>query len=121
MSRIFIILSVLVLASCSESLDIKLEPEVNVYLSNDNDKIIRLTQKDKEYGSLNKWLDDHRSGWYPTSGRYPGGAYIKSGEYGIQVTETHVVLYSTTHSEPRSIYIQKIGKDKLDGIRNIGK
>ena len=121
MRRIFIILSVLVLVGCSESLDIQLEPEVNVFLSNDSEKKIRLTPKDKEYGNLNEWLREHRSGWYPTSGRYPGGVYIKSGIYGIQITETHVVLYSTTYSEPRSIYIQKIGKDKLSGIRNIGK
>jgi len=121
MSRIFIILSVLVLVSCSESLDIQLEPEVNVFLSDDSEKIIRLTPKDKEYGNLNEWLREHRSGWYPTSGRYPGGVYIKSGIYGIQITETHVVIYSTTYPEPRSIYIQTIGKGKLSGIRNIGK
>ena len=121
MSRILIILSVLVLVSCSESLDIQLESEVNVFLSNDREQRIRLTQKDKEYAVLNEWLREHRSGWYPTSGRYPGGVYIKSGDYGIQITETHVVLYSTTYSEPRSIYIQKVGKGKLSGMRNIGK
>ena len=121
MSKIFIILSVLVLVSCSESLDIQLESEVNVYLSNDSERKIRLTPQDKEYANLNEWLREHRSGWYPTSGRYPGGVYIKSGIYGIQITETHVVLYSTTYSEPRSIYIQKIGKGKLSGIKNIGK
>ena len=121
MSRIFIILSVLVLVSCSQSLDIQLEPEVNVFLSNDSEQIIRLTPKDKEYGNLNEWLREHRSDWYATSGGYPGGVYIKSGIYGIQITETHVVLYSTTSPEPRSIYIQKIGRDELSGIRNIGK
>ena len=94
---------------------------MNVFLSDDSEKIIRLTPKDKEYGNLNEWLREHRSGWYPTSGRYHGGVYIKSGIYGIQITETDVVLYSTTHTEPRSVYIQKIGKGKLSGIRNIGK
>ena len=121
MRKIFIILSVLVLVSCSESLDIQLEPEVNVFLSNGSEQKIRLTPKDKEYTNLNQWLREHRSSWHPTSGRYPGGVYIKSGIYGIQITETHVVLYSTTHPEPRSIYIQEIGKGKLSGIRNIGK
>jgi len=121
MSRIFIILSALVLVSCSESLDIKLEPEVYVFLSHDREQRMRLTPKDKEYTVLNEWLREHRSGWYPTSGRYPGGVYIKSGDYGIQITERNVVLYSTTFSEPRSIYIQKVGKGKLSGIRNIGK
>lgn len=121
MSRIFIILSLLVLVSCSESLDIQLEREVSVFLSNDPEQRIRLTQKDKEYTVLNEWLNEHRSGWYPTSGRYPGGVYIKTGDYGIQITEVHVVLYSTVYPEPRSIYIQKIGKGELSEIRDIGK
>ncbi len=121
MSRIFIILTVLVLVSCSESLDIQLEPEVNVFLSHDREQRIRLTPKNKEYVALNEWLREHRSGWHPTSGHYPGGVYIKTGNHGIQITEQHVILYSTTHPEPRSIYIQKVGKGKLSGIRNIGK
>lgn len=118
---IFIILSVLVLVGCSQSLDIQLESEVNVYLSNDSERKILLTPQDKEYANLNEWLREHRSGWYPTSGSYPGGVYLKSGIYGIQITETHVVLYSTTYSEPRAIYIQKIGKGKLNGIKKLGK
>ena len=104
--------------SCSESLDIQLESEVNVYISDESERIIRLTPQDKEYINLNEWLRENRSGWYPTSGPYPGGVYIKSGIYGIQITETHVILYSTTYSELRSIYIQKIGRGKLGGIKN---
>lgn len=121
MSKIFIILSVLVLVSCSESLDIQLESEVNVYLSNDRERKIRLTPQDKEYVNLNQWLGEHRSGWHPTSGNYPGGVYIKSGIHGIQITQTHVVLYSTTSSEPRAMYIQKMGRGKLSGVQNLGK
>jgi len=121
MNRIFILLPALVLLSCSESLDIKLESEVNVFLSHDREQTIRLTPKDKEYTVLNEWLREHRSGWYPTSGRYPGGVYIKTGDYGIQITETNVILYSTTYPEPRSMYIQKVAKGKLSEIRNIGK
>lgn len=114
-------MSVLVLVSCSESLDIQLEPEVNVFLSNDSEQRIRLTPKDKEYAVLNEWLREHRSGWYSTSGRYPGGVYIKSGSYGIQITKSHVVLYSTSNPEPKAIYIQKVSKSELSEIRNIGK
>ena len=121
MSRIFIILSVLVLVSCSKSLDIQLDPEVSVFLSNDSEQRIRLTPKDEEYAVLNEWLHEHRSAWYVTSGRYPGGVYVKSGSYGIQITKTHVVLYSTINPEPKAMYIQKIGKGELSGIRNIGK
>ena len=126
MRKVFIILSVLILpvlilVSCSESLDIQLESEVNVYLSNDSERKIRLTPQDKEYANLNEWLRENRSGWHPTSGNYPGGVYIKAGIHGIQITESHVILYSTTYSKPRAIYIQKIGKDKLIGIKNLGK
>ncbi|MCU7796722.1 MAG: hypothetical protein KZQ75_06295 [Candidatus Thiodiazotropha sp. (ex Myrtea spinifera)] len=94
---------------------------MNLFLSNDSEQRIRLTPKDEEHALLNKWLREHRSGWHTTSGRYPGGVYIKSGSYGIQITETHVVLYSTTHPEPKAIYIQPAGKGELSDIRNIGK
>ena len=121
MSRIFIILSLLVIAGCSQSLDIQLEPEVNVFLSDDREKKISLTSKDKAYTTLNEWLREHDSDWYSTSGRYRGGVYIKSGADGIQVTDTHVVLYSTTGSKPKAIYIQTFERDELTEIRNIGK
>ncbi|MCU7852665.1 MAG: hypothetical protein KZQ80_10670 [Candidatus Thiodiazotropha sp. (ex Monitilora ramsayi)] len=121
MSRILIILSALLLAGCSKPLDIQLEPEVHVFLSNGSEQRIRLTPEDKAYAVLNEWLRTHRSGWYSTSGRYPGGVYIKSGDSGIQITDTHVVLYSTTPPKPKAIYIQKIGKGDLREIRNIDK
>ncbi|MCU7807307.1 MAG: hypothetical protein KZQ73_05485 [Candidatus Thiodiazotropha sp. (ex Semelilucina semeliformis)] len=121
MSRILIILSLLVLVGCSKSLDIQLEPEVNLFLSSDGVQKIRLTPEDNEYAVLNKWLREHRSGWYSTSGRYPGGVYIKSGNDGIQITETHVVLYSTTPPKPKAIYIQKVAKGELSEIRSVGK
>lgn len=120
-NRIFIILSVLVLVSCSESLDIQLEPEVYVFTSSVSEQKIQLTPKDEEYAALNEWLSKHRSDWHSTSGRYPGGVYIKSGSYGIQVTETHVILYSTNIPEPKAIFIQKIAKRELSEIRNMGK
>lgn len=121
MSRIFIIISALILVSCTKELDIQLEPEVNVYLSNDSERRIQLTQKDKEYVILNKWLLENRSGWYVTSGRYPGGIYIKSGNYGIQITKTHVVIYSTEGTEPKAIFIQDIKKGELNSVRDVGK
>jgi hypothetical protein len=111
----------MVLVSCSKALDIQLEPEVSVFFSNDTEKRIRLTQKDEEYVILNEWLQENRADWYITSGRYPGGVYVKSGNYGIQITKTHVVIYSTTSHEPKAIYIQGIEKGELSRIRNIGK
>ncbi|MCU7845661.1 MAG: hypothetical protein KZQ93_17660 [Candidatus Thiodiazotropha sp. (ex Monitilora ramsayi)] len=119
MSRILVILSLLVLVGCSRSLDIELEPEVNVFLSNNADQQLRLTSTDKEYNILNEWLETHGTGWYQTSGRYPGGVYVVSGKYGIQITETNVVLYSTTPPEPKAIFIQSIGKGELSEIRNL--
>ncbi len=121
MRKIFFILSLFVLVSCSKALDVPLDPEVSVYLSNDSEKIIQLTAKDKEYLVLQEWLTEHSSDWHPTSGRYPGGIYLTSGSYGIQITETQVVLYSINHPKPKAMYIQKIGKGELIDIRNIGK
>ena len=121
MSRIIIVLLALALVSCSETLDIQLEPELTVFLSTDSDARIRLTEADKEHAALNEWLHEHRSGWHPTSGRYPGGVYMKSGNYGIQVTDTHVVLYSSTSPEPRAIYIQKLGHNELSSVISLGK
>lgn len=121
MYRIIILLLVVLIVSCSKSLDIQLEPEVNLFLNNDTEQRIRLTQKDEVYVVLNEWLYENRSDWYVTSGRYPGGVYVKSGEYGIQVTETNVVIYSTASNEPKAIYIQGIEKDELSRIRNFRK
>jgi len=121
MTRIFLVLSVLLLVSCSQSVDIQLDPEVSVLLSNDSEQSIRLTSKDKEYLSLNVWLNKHSSSWQPTSGRYRGGVYLTSGDYGIQITENHVVLYSAIYDEPKAIYIQKVGEGELSGMVNLGK
>ena len=121
MTRIFYVLSVLLLVGCSKSLDIKLDPNVNIFLSSDSEQKIHLTAKDKEYIALNEWLSEHSSSWQPTSGNYDGGVYLTSGSYGIQITETQVIIYSSIHNDPQAIYIQKLGKDELSGIKNIGK
>ena len=121
MNRINLLLLVIVLVSCSKSLDIELEPEVSVFLSNDTEQRIRLTQKDEAYVTLNEWLHENRSDWHATSGLYPGGVYVKSGNYGIQVTESHVVIYSTSSNKPKAIYIQEIKKGELSRIINLGK
>jgi hypothetical protein len=121
MNKIVILFLVVVLAGCSKSFDIQLEPEVSLFLHNDTEQRIRLTQKDKAYVELNEWLHENRSEWYVTSGRYPGGVYVKSGKYGIQVTHKHVVIYSTTGNEPKAIYIQVVKKGELSSIRNYAK
>ena len=121
MTRALVVMSVLVLTACSESLDIQLESEVTAFLSNGYEQGIRLTPQDNAHAALRAWLQEHKSGWYPTSGHYPGGVYVKSGDHGIQITTTHVVLYSTTSPEPRAMYIQKVGSGELGEIRNLGK
>lgn len=121
MNRVIILLLVMFIVSCSQSLDIQLEPEVNLFINNDTEQRIRLTPKDEAYVVLNEWLHENRSDWHVTSGRYSGGVYVKSGNYGIQVTERQVVIYSITSSGPKAIYIQGIKKGELDKISSFGK
>lgn len=118
-NRIIILFLIVITVSCSKSLDIQLEPEVSLFFNNDAEQQIRLTEKDEAYVVLNEWLHENSSDWYVTSGRYPGGVYIKSGKYGIQVTEIQVVIYSTANNETKAIYIQNIGKGELNKIRNL--
>ncbi|MCW8935921.1 MAG: hypothetical protein OQK98_14450 [Gammaproteobacteria bacterium] len=121
MNRIIILLLVLGLVACSETLDIQLEPEVTAILSNESNQQIRLTQKDEVYMLLNEWLHENRSDWFVTSGRYPGGVYIKSGNHGIQVTDSKVVIYAIRSDGPKAIYIQDLKRDELEKLRNFGK
>ena len=121
MNRIIVLLLAMVLMSCSKVVDIQLEPEVEVFFSNDSELRIRLTTNDEVYVVLNEWLHKNRTGWYATSGRYPGGVYIKSGIYGIQVTESKVVIYSTTSKKPKAMYIQDIQKGELSKIIHLGE
>ncbi len=120
MSKFFIVLSVLLMAGCSSSFDIQLTPEVNVIVSTDRDNEITLTSENEEYVMLNDWLREHQSGWLNTSGKYPGGVYVQSGEYGIQVSPMHVVIYITVGLETKAIYIQHIGPEDLVAVKNIG-
>ena len=107
--------------SCGQSFDLTLQPEVTVYFSDDRNKTISLTSRDKAYTELDAWLSENNSNWYTTSGRYPGGVYIKSGDYGIQVTRTQVVIYSATESETLAIYTQNLEGGELKSVKNLGK
>ena len=121
MNKIIVLLFAMVLMSCSKSFYLQLEPEIEVLFSNDTEQKIRLTEKDEVYIALNEWLHNNRTGWYATSGRYPGGVYIKSGFYGIQVTESKVVIYSTTSKKPKAIFIHEIHKDELSKVIDLGE
>lgn len=121
MNKIIILILVMCLLGCSKVVDVQLEPEVQMFLSSDLKQKITITSQDKAYVDLKEWLDENKANWQATSGRYPGGVYVKSGNYGIQVTELKVILYSTVNKEPKAIYIQEITKDKLRTVFNFGK
>lgn len=119
MIRIVFVVAVLLLQACSQSVDIVLEPQVSVYVSNDSQREIILTADQVPYIELQNWLNANNEGWHSTSGRYPGGVYIASGAWGVQVIDSHVVLYSSNKAKPSAIYIQKLEKDKLSALQNI--
>lgn len=121
MNKVIIVLLVMCLLGCSKVVNIQLEPEVQMFLSTDLQQKITITQKDQAYVDLKEWLDENRDNWQATSGNYPGGVYVKSGNYGIQVTELKVILYSTVGNEAKAIYIQEITKDDLRTVFNFGK
>ncbi len=109
------------LLGCSKTFELKLAPQITAYSSEKSEEKIPPSQHDNAYVELEKWLAEHSSGWYPTSGQYEGGVYLKSGKHGIQITKTHIIIYSTSYAKPRAIYIQEVGKKELISIRNIGK
>ncbi|MEW6990536.1 hypothetical protein AADZ91_07570 [Colwelliaceae bacterium 6441] len=121
--RIFLLstLSVFFVVGCSKPFEIQLQPEVKVFLSDDREKVIQLTANEPAYKELAQWLDEHKTGWYPTSGNYPGGVYIVSGDYGIQVTQRRIIIYSTERSKPEAIYVQEIKDVALSKIKKIGQ
>ncbi|TWX47205.1 hypothetical protein [Colwellia hornerae] len=121
MNRFIILLLAISLFGCSKSVDIQLEPQAQMFLSKDIKQQVTITKQDAVYVALNDWLRTHQAGWYATSGRFPGGVYIKSGNYGFQVIESKVVIYSTLGNEPKAIYIQEINKGELSTILNLAK
>jgi hypothetical protein len=118
MNRILLVVLVFLLQACSQSVDVVLEPEVSVYISSDSQREINLTANEAPYIELQNWLDAHKEGWHSTSGRYADGIYIASGEWGVQVIDSHVVLYTTAKAKPSAIYIQKLEKGKLSALQN---
>ncbi|NQY88561.1 MAG: hypothetical protein HRT51_12610 [Colwellia sp.] len=123
MKKYVLVLStlLLLLTGCSKLIDVQLDTEVTVFLSNNGEKQIPLTAKDAEYVMLKEWLEQHKAGWLSTSGRYSGGVYLTSGNYGIQVTDSKVVLYSSIRDNPRAIYAQEIERSDLRALKNLGK
>lgn len=123
MKKHILILSILLffLMGCSKMVDVQLDAEVTVFLSNGSEQKIQLTAKDAEYIMLKEWLEQHKAGWLSTSGRYSGGVYLTSGIYGIQVTDSKVVLYTGITDKPTAIYAQEIERSDLKALKKLEK
>ena len=113
--------SILLMAGCTETVNIQLEPEVDAYTVTDSQTKIGLVETDSAYVELNNWLQENQTGWHNTSGRFPGGVYIKSGVNGIQVTGMEIIVYSTTGSEPDAKFVRHVGKTELPLVRKLGQ
>jgi len=111
----------LMLMGCSKLVDVQLDPEVTVFLSNSGGQEIQLTAKDAEYIMLQEWLEQNKAGWLSTSGKYSDGVYLTSGDYGIQVTDSKVVLYTSITDKPRAIYAQEIERSDLKALKKLEK
>jgi len=109
------------LIGCGKSVEVPLDPEVVVFLSAGSTETIRLTESDVEYAILKAWLEQHQTSWLSTSGRYAGGIYLTSGQYGIQVTDSKVVLYANITNNPTAIYAQEIARSDLKALKLLGK
>ena len=121
MKKYLLILSALLMfMGCSKAVDVQLDPQVTVFLSSSEEKV-HLTAKDAEYLMLKQWLEQHKNSWLSTSGKYSGGIYLTSGDYGIQVTDSKVVLYSSITHNPTAIYAQEIERSDLRALKDLSK
>ena len=123
MKKNILVLSILLfmLMGCSKLVEVQLDPEVTVFLSDSGGEKIQLTAKDAEYIILEEWLKENKAGWLSTSGIYSGGVYLTSDNYGIQVIDSKVVLYTSITDKPRAIYAQEIERSDLKELKSLNK
>lgn len=121
MRKALLVMAVLALVACTQTLDLQLAPEVTVYLSDDRENPITLTPESSEYVLFNTWLREHQSDWHPTKGRFRGGIFIKSGKDGIQVTKSEVILYASRGGKMEATHAAQIGPNELMPLKEIGK
>lgn len=121
MRNVLLLLVIFVLSACTQTLDLQLASEVTVYRSDDRANPLTLTAKDSEYALFNHWLNEHRSEWHPTKGRFRGGIFMKSGKDGIQVTKSEVILYASRDGKMEATHAAQIGPNELQPIKDIGK
>jgi hypothetical protein len=113
--------SLILMAGCTETVSVQLEPQVDAYIVTDSQTKINIVEADPAHIELNHWLQENQAGWHITSGRFPGGVYIKSGVNGIQVTGMEVIIYSTSGPEPEAKFVRSVGKTELPLVRGIGQ
>jgi len=118
---LLVVLSALLLVSCSKPFEIQLDPEVTVFISDESKQNVQLTAENQEYVNLNNWLRENNDSWQITSGQYDEGVYLTSGDYGIQVTDSHVIIYTDIKRKPKALYIQRVGRDELLGLKQMAK
>jgi hypothetical protein len=111
--------SLLLVAGCSETINIQLEPKVDAYVVSASKQKVSLVETDTAYIELQRWLQENQTGWHNTSGRFSGGVYIKSGKRGIQVTGMEIVIYTINGFEPDAQYVRNVGKTELPLVRGI--
>jgi hypothetical protein len=116
-----LLVSLLLMAGCTETVNIQLEPKVGAYIVTDSKTKIELVETDPAHLELNSWLEENQTGWHNTTGRFAGGVYIKSGINGIQVTGMEVIIYSTKGLEPNARFVRSVGRTELPFVRAIGQ
>ena len=121
MKKTLIVLGMLALMACTQTLDLQLEPEVSVYRSDDRENPKTLTAANAEYGIFNTWLRENQSKWHPTKGRFKGGIFIQSGKKGIQITTSEVILYANRGGRMEATHAAQIGPNELQSLKDFGK
>ena len=106
---------VLALAGCAQQVDFTLAPEITVYFNKEGKDKLTLSSSDEAYLQLAQWLQENNDDWLSTSGNYPGGLYIQTGDHGVQVTTKHAILYS----DAKVSHIQNIRASELTLFRQM--
>jgi len=114
-------LMLLTVMGCTKTVQVQLDNEVTVYLNANSKATIVLSPENTEYLLLKTWLAEHKDDWLSTSGRYSGGIYLTSDNYGIQITDSKVVLYTNITEKPTAIYAQEIERIELKALKDLGK
>ena len=121
MRRVFLLLGVLFLAGCTNSVDVQLKPELVVFLSNDQQNTVPLSTQDSAYQELQGWLTENQDDWYVTNAAFAGGLYIQNDEQGIQVTRSHVVLYQKVGDAIEATHVQAISGAELSSVKALAQ